>query len=100
MITKSNINMFTNKRYTKLKYDGFEKNLTLKQRLYDGWHWQFEFENGWVVSVIKHMFSYGGKHNLFEAMQYKKQEVCEADIFGDMSNDEVLKLLRLTKSLR
>ena len=92
--------MITNKKYTKLKYESYKQYLTLEQRLYDGWHWQFEFENGWVVSVIKHMFSYGGRRNLFEAMQYKKQEVFEADVFGNMSNDEVLKLLRLTKSLR
>lgn len=89
-----------NENYTKLKYNGFEKYLAVYKRLFDGWHWLFEFENGWVVSVIKHRYSYGGRDNLFEAMQYKEQEECEADVFGGMSNDEVLKLLRLVKGLR
>lgn len=88
------------KKYTKLKYDGFESHLKIEERLFDGWHWQFEFENGWAVSVIKHRHSYGGKDGLFESMQYKEQGFCEAEVFGGMSNNEVLKLLRITKALR
>jgi hypothetical protein len=88
------------KKYTKLKYDGFRSYLKIEKRLFDGWHWLFEFENGWVVSVIKHRYSYGGKDDLFESMQYKKQGFCEGEVFGGMSNNEVLKLLRITKDLR
>lgn len=95
-----NIDENLNENYTKLKYDGFQSHLKIEERLFDGWHWQFEFEGGRVVSVIKHRYSYGGRYNLFEAMQYKKQGACEVDVFGSMSNDEVLKLLRFTKSLR
>lgn len=86
--------------YTKLKYDGFKSYLKIEERLFDGFHWMFEFENGWAVSVIKHRYSYGDKDDLFESMQYKKQGFCEGEVFGAMSNNEVLKLLRLTKSLR
>lgn len=67
--------MITNKKYIKLKYDGFESHLKIEERAFDGWHWQFEFDNGWIVSVIKHSFSYGGRQNLFEAMQYKKTRI-------------------------
>lgn len=88
------------KNYTKLKYDGFESYLKIEERLFDGWHWQFEFENGWVVSVIKHRYSYGVKDDLFETMQFKKQGFCEGEVLGGMSNNEVLKLLRITKYLR
>ena len=88
------------KNYTKLKYDGFESHLKIEERLFDGWRWMFEFENGWVVSVIKHRHSYGSKDDLFESMQYKEQELYKGEIFGCMSNNEVLKLLRITKALR
>lgn len=30
----------------------------------------------------------------------KKQGFCEGEVFGGMSNNEVLKLLRITKALR
>ena len=87
------------KNYTKLKYDGFEKHLTIHRRIYDGWRWQFEFENGWAVSVIKNRHSYGGKDDLFESMLYKRDEFFRGEVFGGMSNNEVLELLRTTKDL-
>lgn len=97
--------MITDKRntvylYTKLKYDGFEKYLKLEQRLYDGWHWIFKFENGYSVSIIKHGFSYGGRMNLFQVIQYSPYFFKEGRVFGSLSNDDVLELLKTTKELK
>ena len=87
------------KNYTKLKYDGYEKYLKLEQRLYDRWHWIFGFENGYSVSVIKHGFSYGGRMDLFEAIQHNTYCFKEGKVFGSLSNDQVLELLKETKEL-
>lgn len=86
--------------YTKLKYEGFEKYLKLEQRLYDGWHWIFVFENGYSVSVIKHGFSYGGRMDLFEALQHNVYRFEEGKVFGSLSNEQVLGLLKETKELK
>ena len=88
------------KNYTKLKYDGFESHLKIEERFFDGWHWMFEFENGWVVSVIKHRHSYGGKNDLFEVMRFYRRAGKDSDVFGDLTNRQVLKALRITKALR
>lgn len=88
------------KKYTKLKYDGFEKYLKLEQRLYDGWHWIFRFDNGYSVSVIKNGFSYGGRMDLFEAIQHNTYCFKEGKTFGSLSNDDVLELLKTTKELK
>lgn len=86
--------------YTKLKYEGFENYLKLEQRLYDGWHWIFGFENGYSVSVIKYGFSYGGRMDLFEAIQHNTYCFKEGKVFGSLSNDQVLELLKETKELK
>lgn len=36
--------MTTNKKYTKLKYDGFESHLKIEERLLDGWRWKFDLK--------------------------------------------------------
>jgi hypothetical protein len=88
------------KNYTKLKYDSYKKYLKLERRLYDGWHWIFRFDNGYSVSVIKHGFSYGGRMDLFEAIQYNTYRFEEGKVFGSLSNDDVLELLKTTKELK
>ena len=91
--------MITNKKYTKLKYDGFESHLNIEERAFDGWHWQVEFDNGCAVSVIKHRYSYGCKDDLFEIMRFCRHTGKE-DVYGYLTNTQVLNALRITKALR
>lgn len=56
----------------------------------------YEHEKLYKIKILWH----GGKDDLFETMQYKKQGFCEGEVLGGMSNNEVLKLLRITKALR
>lgn len=52
------------KRYKKLK--GYNEDRLLKcERFLGGYQWTFDYGR-YVVSVIKHKYSYGGSNDLFE----------------------------------
>lgn len=71
-----------------------------------GIRYVFKFGNGYGASVIKSMFSYGGKRDLWEvaciAYDEHDQMLCyptlmDNDVIGWLKDEQVEKLLRLIK---
>lgn len=91
-------------KYTKLKYEGFEKHFKNERHIFDGYQWIFEFENSFGASVVKHIGSYGSEEDLFELGVLKEGHLCYStpitnDVIGRLKNEEVLELLERIKAL-
>ena len=94
--------------YTALEYKGFEEDLVEECATFNGtgYIYKFFFENGYGVSVIKHEFSYGHDEDLFESsVLYNDRVVYDERFFdgngvkGWMTNDEVVEILELVRSI-
>lgn len=106
--------MRTKIKFTSLDFKGFEDFLIAQScveknnPLYDGLQYIFRFENDYGASVIKKEFSYGGRIDLFELAILKFDGVfysttyntsMTSNVFGYLTNDEVLELLERIKNL-
>ena len=90
--------------YTKLDYTGYENQLVKSETDLFGYHWAFEFPNGYGASVAKTFVSYGHKDDLFELAVLKDGYLCydtpiTDDVIGWLSNQEVLDLLKKISEL-
>lgn len=94
-----------------LNYEGFEKNLNVKERHNGGIHYVFEFENGYGASVVKGPFTYGGPEDLWELAALRYNDIMGKwtldysteitnDVEGYLFDREVLELLARVKSLK
>lgn len=58
------------------------------------------FQNGYVASVVRHDFSYGGKQGLFEVAVMDKDfnilydTPITTDVVGHLNSDELVKVLQ------
>ena len=94
---------------TKLNYEGYEKYLVKTRGCYDGVQCVFRFENGYGASVIKHLFSYGHRDDLWELAVLKfdgdeTSHICydtelTDDVIGYLSDEEVRSYLEKIKEL-
>lgn len=63
------------------------------------------FQNGYVASVVRHEFSYGGKQGLFEVAVMDKNfnilydTPITNDVIGHLNSDELVKVLQDIKDL-
>jgi len=68
----------------------------VKQELY----LRLPFANGYVASVVRHDFSYGGKQGLFEVAVMDKDfnilydTPITTDVVGHLNSDELVKVLQ------
>lgn len=68
----------------------------VKQELY----LKLPFANGYVASVVRHDFSYGGKQGLFEVAVMDKDfnilydTPITTDVVGHLNSDELVKVLQ------
>lgn len=89
--------------------ENFDKSFTLFGG--ESYSHRFKFENNYGASVIKHFGSYGYEEDLFElaVIIFKDKDdkhgcLCyntpiTNDVIGNLTNDEVLKLLEKIKNL-
>lgn len=91
-----------------LIYEDFKKYEIPQQPLWEGICHVFLFPNGYGASVIKHLYSYGGKNDLFELAVIKGTpedwDLCydtkvANDVIGYLENDKVLNYLEQIKNL-
>ena len=81
--------------YTLLNYEGFEQYLLDSNVFCDGYCYEFQFENNYGASVIKHSFSYGNEQDLFELAVLNDREITydtdiANDVIGWLTNEEVI----------
>ena len=86
-------------KYTPLNYKGFKKYLVVEEELFDGLHYLFMFDNGYYVSVIKHMGSYGHDKDLFELM-INTPDDRDLEPNGWLTNEDVLEKLKEVKMMK
>lgn len=97
---------------TELNYRGYERYCIQDTDLEDGVSYRFKFENQYGASVVKHSYSYGGPHDLFELsvlyfgadLNYSKGSInyntdIADDIIPYLTNAEVIDLLERIKNL-
>lgn len=84
--------------YTMLNYEGYEEYLLDSNVYLNGFCYEFIFDNGYGASVIKHDYSYGGKNDLFEVAYLYDREIQNDDIYGWLTNREVLNRLEELKN--
>ena len=76
-----------------------------KYEIYNGIGYEYQFDNGYGASVIKHDGSYGGKQGLYEiAVLDSGGDLCYStpitdDVIGFATEDKVLDTLQKIKSL-
>lgn len=85
--------------YTLLNYEGFEQYLLDSNVFCDGYCYEFQFENNYGASVIKHSYSYGNEDDLFELAVLDDRSItydtCIAnDVLGWLTNEEVIEYFK------
>lgn len=60
-----------------------------------GWAYRVSYPNGYGASIIKNLFSYGGKDNLWEVAVLKDDDLCydtpiTPDVLGYLTEEEVV----------
>ena len=90
--------------YTLLNYEGFEQYLIDSNVFCDGYCYEFQFENNYGASVIKHSYSYGNEDDLFELAVLDDREITydtylADDVLGWLTNEEVLECFKQIQSL-
>ena len=90
--------------YTLLNYEGFEQYLIDSNVYCDGYCYEFQFENNYGASVIKHSFSYGNEQDLFELAVLNDREITydtdiTNDVVGWLTNEEVIDYFKAIQSL-
>ena len=90
--------------YTLLNYEGFEQYLIDSNVFYDGFCYEFKFENNYGASVIKHNFSYGNENDLFELAVLNDREITydtyiTDNVIGWLTNEEVIECFKQIQSL-
>ena len=94
-----------------LKHEGFETDLIMNRRLYEGSQYLFRFANGYGASVIKHNGSYGYTKDLWELAVIRFEDEdndswnltyhtpITDDVEGHLTDEEVCDLLQRIKEL-
>ena len=78
---------------------------TKKYEILNGVGYEYQFDNGYGASVVKHDGSYGGKQGLYEiAVLDSTGDLCYStpitdDVIGYATEDKVLDTLHRIKSL-
>ena len=78
---------------------------TKKYEILNGVGYEYQFDNGYGASVVKHDGSYGGKQGLYEiAVLDSTGDLCYStpitdDVIGHATEDKVLDTLHRIKSL-
>jgi hypothetical protein len=93
--------------WTPLNYEGFEQYLIKKSthKYWGGFQYEFQFDNGFGASVIKHNESYGNIDDLFElgVLDENGELTYETDItnnvIGWLTNEEVIEYFKAIQSL-
>ena len=84
-----------------MKLSGYTK----KYEILNGVGYEYQFDNGYGASVVKHDGSYGGKQGLYEiAVLDSTGDLCYStpitdDVIGHATEDKVLDTLHRIKSL-
>lgn len=70
----------------------------------DGVQQIYKFPNGYGASVVKHIWSYGGKDNLWELAVLKGKDLCynspvTSDVLGWLTDDDVQRALKEIRAL-
>lgn len=79
-----------------LNYEGFEKDLVLKQGLNGGIQYRFRFDNNYGASVVKSCMSYGYNDDLWElaVLKYNANNEDWNLVYDTEITDDVLGFLR------
>ena len=91
--------------YTMLNYEGFEQWLVDSNVYCNGFCYEFQFDNGYGASVIKHDYSYGHANDLFELAVLDEdgnityETYITEDVIGWLDNDEVLDYLNQIQNI-
>lgn len=93
--------------WTPLNYEGFEQYLIKKSthKFLGGFHYEFQFDNGFGASVIKHDLSYGNVDDLFELGvldengELTYETVITDNVIGWLTNEEVIDYFKAIQSL-
>ena len=93
--------------WTPLNYEGFEQYLIQKSthNHLGGLQYEFQFDNGFGASVIKHDFSYGNIDDLFELGvldengELTYETVITDNVIGWLTNEEVIDYFKAIQSL-
>lgn len=92
-----------------LNYEEFKDNLLKRRQTYDGVQYLFRFPNDYGASIIKHFGSYGSSEDLWElAVIYFEGEEwgltydteITGDVVGNLTDQDVLELLRRIQALK
>jgi hypothetical protein len=93
--------------WTPLNYEGFEQHLMKKSthKHFGGFQYEFQFDNGFGASVIKHNESYGNVDDLFELAVLNEDGEITYDtyiadnVIGWLTNEEVIDYFKAIQSL-
>lgn len=93
--------------WTPLNYEGFEQHLMKKSthKHFGGFQYEFQFDNGFGASVIKHNESYGNVDDLFELAVLNEYGEITYDtyiadnVIGWLTNEEVIECFKQIQSL-
>ena len=93
--------------WTPLNYEGFEQYLMQKSthKFLGGFQYEFQFDNGFGASVIKHDGSYGNVDDLFELAVLNENGEITYDtyiadnVLGWLTNEEVIECFKQIQSL-
>lgn len=91
--------------YTLLNYEGFEQYLVDSNVYCNGFCYEFQFENNYGASVIKHNYSYGNENDLFELAVLDNDgkltfdTSITNDVLGWLTNEEVIEYFKAIQLL-